>query len=419
MYSELPQSKPVHPPSFSVSFMAQASQKHSTSQLHSIQEVDESIFADGFSVVSDSQRTTTDTSTTWGPGTLSGRALLAVGEATIRGIDALLIRRRLATIRLRAPSLTGPMYNDLLELCRPAMYSIRITKQALDLTLAQICAGPESSVYMLVLFLCKWPQQEARLILLELARSLPDATPPGWNLTRFYDFMVAIIQVQDEWRSFVIEAALLLDNTNPAVISHPIHLLYTGSTTNLSAASLAGLQEAHFARLRSKAWILLQQCGLPEMWLSFYSSRMSSQPALDRMLQIESIISQIVDPYVSSQMPTTSQVFGALVDSIIFLSEIFRSDVRSGAAKCLLEYWIYCWKWKQWEFLHQVFSLFDSFHIQMQIFMILRDRLPVAKLADFIQAYPKDPAHYSDAFHLLSEWILGLGDEPKCFTNGL
>jgi len=103
--------------------MARGPKIHPLDRLESIQEVDDSVFPDVVSEFSDSQRTTTDTSTTWGPGTLSGRALLALGEATIRGIDALLIRRRLATIRIRAPSLADPMYKDLLELCRPAMYS--------------------------------------------------------------------------------------------------------------------------------------------------------------------------------------------------------------------------------------------------------------------------------------------------------
>jgi hypothetical protein len=88
------------------------------SLLLSIQEFEETIFPDGASELSVSQRTTTDTSTIWGPGTLSGRALLALGEATIRGIDALLIRRKLATIRKRGPYLTQTMCDDLLELCR-------------------------------------------------------------------------------------------------------------------------------------------------------------------------------------------------------------------------------------------------------------------------------------------------------------
>ncbi|KAJ6460685.1 hypothetical protein C8R47DRAFT_1080909 [Mycena vitilis] len=121
-----------------------------------------------FSGSSDSQETTTDTSTVWGPGTLSGRALLALGEATVRGIDALIIRHRLATIRLRAPSLTKSMHSDVLELCRPNMYSVTITKQATQLALAQICAGPESSLYIFVVLLCQWSLQEARVTLLQL-----------------------------------------------------------------------------------------------------------------------------------------------------------------------------------------------------------------------------------------------------------
>ncbi|KAF7364949.1 hypothetical protein MVEN_00365700 [Mycena venus] len=208
-------------------------------RLSSIQETEESVFRDCASPSSDSQRTSTDTSTVWGPGTASGRALLALGEATIRGIDALLIRRRLATIRLRAPSLTGPMCNDLLELCRPGMYSVGIAKQALSLTLAQI----------------------SRLILLELVRSLPEvAHPRGWSLERFYDFMVAIIQVNDGWTSLVLEAASLLNNTSPSAISHPIHLLPAEIAVGVPETPFSSLQSTYTAHLLSKPSISLRAC---------------------------------------------------------------------------------------------------------------------------------------------------------------
>ncbi|KAJ7637548.1 hypothetical protein DFH06DRAFT_645582 [Mycena polygramma] len=199
-----------------------------------------------FSESPNSKRTTTDTSTVWGPGTLSGRALLALGEAAIRGIDAIIIRRRLATIRLRAPLfLTKSMHGDLLELCRcaqfprPNMHSVTIRKQAIDLTLAQICAGPQSSLYMFVVFLCQWPKQEARLTLLELVGSTSEVNRPlGWKLERFYDLLVAIIQVKGGWRRIVAEAAILLDKTSPLVITHPIHLVFAEVMTDLAKSPL-------------------------------------------------------------------------------------------------------------------------------------------------------------------------------------
>ncbi|KAJ7367222.1 hypothetical protein DFH08DRAFT_798044 [Mycena albidolilacea] len=119
-------------------------------------------------------RTSTDTSTVWGPGTVSGRALLALGKATIRGIDAILIQRRLATIRLHSPSLTGSMCTDLLELCREV------------------------------------------------------AQPPGWKSERLYDLMVTIIEVQklEGWESFVAKAAILLDKTCPPTRPSLIRIMF-------------------------------------------------------------------------------------------------------------------------------------------------------------------------------------------------
>ncbi|KAF7364951.1 hypothetical protein MVEN_00365900 [Mycena venus] len=647
--------------------MAKASQMRPLDQLESIQEIDEAL-SDSVSFLSDSQRTTTDTSTTWGPGTLSGRALLALGEATIRGIDALLIGRRLTTIRLRAPSLTGSMYKDLLELCRPAMYSVWIAKQALRLTLAQICAGPESSVYMFVVFLCKWAEPEARLILLELVRSLPGLShPPGWKLERLYDLMTAVIQVKDGRRSFIVEAAVLLDNTFPSATILPIDLLSAEATVEdlfrvrlspetssdpptlsnatilmifgricngsdnerircgLCVRELFGDQVQVFLQqllsnelllihraiadnplahkniceflatifqitgdycsrdvatkiltllgkdhlwpviriateiveqkeisplsklqttgrswdsVRIRTWRAFQWIGpshengltpksrmlqiehilstksnvldhhffdavadasiftrdfftpelrssafeclfkycltspwekplryypcfyhelvlrdmelhfqLPmgiagfvlvsdvaesplsmlqaihssqirlEMWLSLYNCGMSSQ-ARSRMLQIEEILTQTLNPDFSTQMPTTSELFGALVDIVIFSTDIFRSDLQSCAIKCLFDYWIFCSKSKQWEILHQVFSLFDSSLIQMQIFTTWRDRLPLAMLEDFIQTYSNDSTHPSDLIFLLSGWISGSHAFPGIFSDG-
>ncbi|KAF7364948.1 hypothetical protein MVEN_00365600 [Mycena venus] len=360
--------------------MAQAPKEiRSFSQISFIQkteEGEETVFRDGVSVSSDSQRTFTDTSTTWGPGTVSGRALLALGEATIRGIDTLLILRRLATIRLRAPSLTGSMYNDLLELCRPGMYSARIAKQALTLTLVQIHEGPESSVQIFAARLCKWPQEEARLILLELAYWLREIVcPPGWNLKRLYDFMICIIEIKDEWRSFVVEAAVVLGKA-------------------------------------------LASDGLPEIWRSLYCGK-SSQLAQHRMLQISEIIAHTLNPpYLPGKLPTTSQLFGALVDTLIFTSDVFPSDIRSCAIKCLLDYWIYCSKSKQWEILYQVFSLFDSSHIQMEIFTILRGQLSLTKLEDFVEACPTDSENHSDLIFLLSGWISGSHAFPGILSEG-
>ncbi|KAJ7797682.1 hypothetical protein B0H14DRAFT_2910188 [Mycena olivaceomarginata] len=139
-------------------------------RLPSIAETEESTFrSDGASLVSDSQRTSTDTPR-YGARTVSGRVLLALGK---------------------------PPFNLL------------------------------STLFMISL--CKWPREEARLILLALVRSLPEVTqPPGWKSERLYDLMVAIIEVQEleGWGSFIVEAAILLDKTCPPTRSSLIRIMF-------------------------------------------------------------------------------------------------------------------------------------------------------------------------------------------------
>lgn len=63
-------------------------------------------------------------STVWGPGTLAGRVILALGEATLKGLDRIIdresraIQKRFAVIRASVPHLTPEMYSDLVELSR-------------------------------------------------------------------------------------------------------------------------------------------------------------------------------------------------------------------------------------------------------------------------------------------------------------
>ncbi|KAJ7194929.1 hypothetical protein GGX14DRAFT_404288 [Mycena pura] len=47
--------------------------------------------------------TTTSSSTIWGPGALAGKAILALGKATVRAAERVIILRRLATIRAHLP----------------------------------------------------------------------------------------------------------------------------------------------------------------------------------------------------------------------------------------------------------------------------------------------------------------------------
>ncbi|KAJ6447522.1 hypothetical protein C8R47DRAFT_1225626 [Mycena vitilis] len=271
----------------------------------------------------DSQRTTTDTSTIWGPGTLSGRALIALGEATLRVIDALTIRRRLATIRLRAPYLTKSMCEDLLELCRPEMYSIRIAKQAVGLTLAHICAGAESSLYMFAAAFCRWPQREARLILLELVRStsLVDRSR-GWDLKILYDFLMVITQVKEGWRKTVTEAAILLNQTSPPVVAHPIQFLAGEVTAGLPESPLSSLQDLYSVDIRSKTWIALLKRDLP---------------LRDRIAEIEYILQE-------PQSSSGAQLVDALADLSVFQGSHFDLDTQSSALACVQSVTVPQWR---------------------------------------------------------------------------
>jgi hypothetical protein len=78
-----------------------------------------------FATFSTSCTATTDSSAIWGPGGLSGRAIEAFGDATLRGIENIIIRRKLATYRALFPHMDDTpirnidsIYENILELSR-------------------------------------------------------------------------------------------------------------------------------------------------------------------------------------------------------------------------------------------------------------------------------------------------------------
>jgi hypothetical protein len=75
--------------------------------------------------------TISSTYTVPGPGALSGKAILALGKATLRGAESLVIRRRLQVISSKFPHRNGDdikgierMYEDILELSRFAFATV-------------------------------------------------------------------------------------------------------------------------------------------------------------------------------------------------------------------------------------------------------------------------------------------------------
>ncbi|KAK7007948.1 hypothetical protein R3P38DRAFT_3593012, partial [Favolaschia claudopus] len=107
--------------------------------------------------------TTTSSSTQWGPGALSGKAIRAMGKAVIRGVEYLAIKRRLAAIKAASPfslevkddqhALFQGMSDDLLELARTGLYPETFRDLAVRLIIAQIAQGQTS---YLLCSLSKW-----------------------------------------------------------------------------------------------------------------------------------------------------------------------------------------------------------------------------------------------------------------------
>lgn len=89
-----------------------------------------SSLASSLSSVSSSLYTTTSSRTQWGPGALTGKAILALGKATLRGAERVVIFRRMATIKAHLPyydndgvrgtarGFMDGIFDDLLELSR-------------------------------------------------------------------------------------------------------------------------------------------------------------------------------------------------------------------------------------------------------------------------------------------------------------
>ncbi|KAF8180463.1 hypothetical protein K438DRAFT_1841965 [Mycena galopus ATCC 62051] len=89
--------------------------------------------------------TTTSSSTQWGPGALTGKAILAMGKAIVRGAENLIIMRRLGAIQAVMPCKDNngdlsieSMFADLLELSKPSLYPDDIRSKAMQIIVAQI-----------------------------------------------------------------------------------------------------------------------------------------------------------------------------------------------------------------------------------------------------------------------------------------
>ncbi|KAF9075567.1 hypothetical protein BDP27DRAFT_1443457 [Rhodocollybia butyracea] len=131
---------------------------------------------------SENYSTSTVSSATFrGLGSLSGKALRNFGKLTLKGIEQVIIFRRLSTIAARFPHHAGAkfpglteMYMDLLELSRPELYSEFIRIRALQMLVAQI--GSRSGK-KLVEVLSNWPVVELCLIVRDVTSRMDPIRP--------------------------------------------------------------------------------------------------------------------------------------------------------------------------------------------------------------------------------------------------
>ncbi|KAL0060408.1 hypothetical protein AAF712_005815 [Marasmius tenuissimus] len=128
-------------------------------------------------------RTESSATTIWGPGTLSGKAIKSLGEASLRGLDNLIIRWKLARINSdlsKSSTATGDstfsvdklerIYDDLLELSRLDFYDAKVRQKALRLIMIQIGSRETNQ---LVSCIMKWPSEEIRIFLSEMMVFMP------------------------------------------------------------------------------------------------------------------------------------------------------------------------------------------------------------------------------------------------------
>lgn len=125
--------------------------------------------------------------------------------------------------------------------------------------------------------------------------------PSKWQLEEIYNFLVAIIQVKEQWRHIVGEAAQLLHSTlhdQQVLFNHPIRVLCTEIST--PSTPLSTLQKAYSANMRAEMWLSLQNCGLP--WQK-------------QILRIEGIMAQFKASELDLLAP---MLLDAITDLVIF-----------------------------------------------------------------------------------------------------
>jgi hypothetical protein len=150
------------------------------------------------SASSSSEYTTTSSSTNPGVGSITGKGILAFGKMAQRGLDGIIIRRRLTAMKSVFPHDDGDetldkIYDDVLELSRyvrpplretffmrlcfspflvfrHGLYGLHFRKKALKIILIQMASG---NTRYLIRSIAKWPAYETLLFVTELMACMP------------------------------------------------------------------------------------------------------------------------------------------------------------------------------------------------------------------------------------------------------
>ncbi|KAF8207488.1 hypothetical protein K438DRAFT_1815028 [Mycena galopus ATCC 62051] len=277
-------------------------------------------------------------STVWGPGTVAGRAILALGEATLRGVNRLIdfetraIERRLLEIR-RSAGLTLEMCADLIELSRPDLYLQYFQEMAMDALYEGIHAGKAPSI---ALSLAPIPLSEAEVIICKLFSSRRETNlrtrwskssiPPNDTLAEdpMLNFLALLMQLRPEVTPACCRAIDRFCNTCVCLsaLAHPILRIHAEESLHIPHICRTSLSELQLTTFSDPAY----------RWNNWQSLEHAGCSSENRLLQLHvDMLSMLADHLLYS----TPVFFDAAVDLFDFIRY---SRLRSAARTQFITY---------------------------------------------------------------------------------
>ncbi|KAJ7620413.1 hypothetical protein FB45DRAFT_150575 [Roridomyces roridus] len=268
--------------------------------------------------------------TVWGPGTLAGRAIMALGEVTLKGLDRLIdrearaIEKRLQGIQSSAPHLTTDMYDDLVELSGPPIYPTYIMARATDLLVAQLNLGYGAAIASRLVQLSP---PEARIVLFRLATSSKFEILNYNSISEFHalDLLSTLLQLHPEMSAPVFELLDHLFQTLDAQTklyrfsAHPILRMHAEENLNIPSMCRTSLSELQiqFSADRAHRW---------RIWLTLEG--VGGVTAESRLGQISRILADTT--------AAAPELFDAAVDLVDFLRYSQDPEIRRAATEQLV-----------------------------------------------------------------------------------